>query len=363
MTTSVPLDEERLLDEAKIQAFVTKAQADYSGTLVTALCVLGDRLGLFQDLAANGPATSQELADRTGIQERYAREWLRGLTAAGYLEETPRSGRFVLPPEHAPVLAEESGPMFMGGALQMVPALWAPLDHLTRAFREGGGVAQSEYPPDMWRGMERFTGSWFESVLLDEWITALPDIGERLVEGIVSADVGCGAGRASLTLARAFPRSRFVGFDVFEAQIERARENAERAGLSDRVGFELLDVTKGLPGRYDLVTTFDVIHDAADPAGLLRAIRAATEDDGDYLMLEINCQDRPADNQGPVAAMFYGFSVLYCMTTSLADGGAGLGTCGMPEAKVRELATAAGFSRVERVPVEDPLNVLYDIKP
>lgn len=357
MATSVPFD------EAKIQAFGEKVAEDYSSTLVTALCTLGDRLGLFKDLAANGPATSRELAERTGVQEPYAREWLRGLAAAGYLEEQAGTGRFVLPPEHAPALAEESGPMFMGGAFQMLPGLWAPFDHLVRAFREGGGVAQSEYPADLWDGMQRFTGDWFESVMLDEWIITLPDLGERLVEGITSADVGCGAGRASITLAKAFPRSRFVGFDVFEHQIELARVNAEREGLSDRVRFEVLDAAEGLPDQYDLVTTFDVVHDAPDPATMLRAIRAATKEGGDYLMLEANCQDQPQKNKGPVAAMFYGLSTLYCMPTSLAMGGLGVGRCGLPESTVRELCEAAGFSRVERVPVEDPFHILYDIKP
>jgi hypothetical protein len=129
------------------------------------------------------------------------------------------------------------------------------------------------------------------------------------------------------------------------------------------VRFELLDAVGGLPGRYDIVTTFDVVHDAVDPRGLLRAIRAAVKDDGSYLMLEINCADRHEDNAGPLAAMFYGFSVFYCMTTSLAHGGEGLGTCGMPAAKVRELCAEAGFATVERVPIENPFNALYEIRP
>lgn len=143
----------------------------------------------------------------------------------------------------------------------------------------------------------------------------------------------------------------------------RARAKAEEAGVADRVTFETVDVVQGLPGRYDLVTTFDVIHDAAEPQRLLAAIRAAVKDDGDYLMLEVNCQDRPEDNVGPVASMFYGFSMFYCMTTSLASGGAALGTCGMPEAVVRSLCAEAGFSGVARSTADDPFNVLYDIKP
>jgi SAM-dependent methyltransferase len=211
--------------------------------------------------------------------------------------------------------------------------------------------------------MQRFSADWFGSVMLDEWITTLPHLGERLVNGISAADVGCGAGRASITLAKAFPRSRFVGFDSFGHQIALARANAEREGVADRVRFEVLDAAEGLPDQYDLVTTFDVVHDAPDPAGLLRAVRAATRDGGDYLMLEPDSRDRPEENAGRTPTMFYGLSVLYCLTTSLARGGAGLGACGLPEAKVRELCAVAGFSRVDRVPVEDPYNVLYDISP
>jgi SAM-dependent methyltransferase len=249
--------------------------------------------------------------------------------------------------------------MFLGGVYQMVPAALAPYERLIEAFRSGGGVRQSDYPDILWDGMSRFTGSWFENVMVDDWLSTFPHVVERLERGIDVADVGCGAGRALIVLARRFPRSRFTGFDIFPAQVERARTNAEKAGVADRATFETVDAAQGLPRRYDLVTTFDVVHDAAEPKRLLAALRAAVEDDGDYVMLEINCED----NVGPVAAMFYGFSVFYCMTTSLANGGAGLGARGMPEAVVRSLCTEAGFSDVTRSTAEDPFNVLYDIKP
>ncbi|MGW0811854.1 methyltransferase domain-containing protein [Streptomyces viridiviolaceus] len=353
---------QRAVDEAKLEAFMKKALGDISGMMTVGQCHLGDRLGLFRDLAANGPAGSQELADRLNLHERYVREWLRGLTAAGYLEE-PQPGRFVLPAEHAPALADESGPMFLGGIYQMMPAALAPYQRLIEAFRNGGGVRQSDYPDLLWDGMSRFTGSWFESVMVDDWLSTFPHVVERLERGIDVADVGCGAGRALIVLARRFPRSRFTGFDILPVQVERARANAERAGVADRVGFETADAVRGLPGRYDLVTTFDVVHDAAEPKRLLAALRAAVKDDGDYLMLEVNCEDRPEDNVGPVASVLYGFSMFYCMTTSLADGGAALGTCGMPEAVVRRLCAEAGFSEVARSTADDPFNVLYDIKP
>ncbi len=351
------------LDEAKLGAFMEKALGNFSGSMVTALATLGDRLGLFEELAENGPATPAELADRADVNERYAAEWLRGLTAAEYLEHDPGTGRYTLPPEHVPVLAQENGPMFLCGGYQMLPGILGPIDQVVEVFRSGGGVQQSEYGADWWDGMQRFTGSWFENLLLGEWMPALPHIHEKLVAGGTAADVGCGSGRASIAYAKAYPNSRFVGFDAFEGQLERARANAEAEGVADQISFELLDVSKGLPDKYDLVTTFDVIHDAVDPRGLVKAIREGTKEDGSYLMLEINCADRHEDNSGALAAMFYGFSVFYCMTTSLAHGGEGLGTCGMPEAKVRELCTEAGFGSVERAPIEEnPFNVLYEAR-
>ncbi|MFG2292106.1 methyltransferase domain-containing protein [Streptomyces sp. NPDC048603] len=349
-------------DDAKVEAFMEKALGDLSGTMAAGLCALGDRLGLFRSLAEHGPATSAELADRLDLKERYVREWLRGLTASGYLTELG-SGRFFLPNEHVPALADDSGALFLGGVYQMLPGLWAPYEQLAQAFRAGGGVRQEDYPPSLWDGMSRFTGSWFETVMIDEWLSTFPHVVERLEEGVEVADVGCGAGRALLVLARAFPRSRFTGFDNFPGQVERARANAERAGLTDRVSFGTADAARGLPGRYDLITTFDVIHDAAEPERILAAVRSALRDDGDYLMLETNSRDRAEENLGPVASLMYGFSVFYCMTTSLADGGAALGTCGLPESTVRELCAGAGFGEVVRSTKEDPFNVLYDIRP
>jgi 2-polyprenyl-3-methyl-5-hydroxy-6-metoxy-1,4-benzoquinol methylase len=352
-----------VLDQARVEAFMGKIVEDFSGTMTTLLCVLGDRLGLFGALAQRGPTTAAELAQRAGVSERYALEWLSGLAAAEYLGYDPTRGRYALPPEHQPAFAQEAGPMFLCGGYQMVHGMLKPFDRLVAAFRDGGGVSQEEFPDEWWDGMQRFTASWFENLLLDEWLPALPHVTEKLQRGALVADVGCGSGRAVLKLAEAFPKSRFVGFDAFEGQIARATRNAEHAGVPDRVGFKLLDVAQGIPGEYDLITTFDVIHDAVDPLGIIEAIRGALKREGSYLLLEINCQDHREDNVGPIAALFYGFSVFYCMTTSLAHGGEGLGTCGCPEAKVRELCGQAGFGQVERVAVENPFNVLYEIRP
>ena len=351
------------VEPSAVEAFAGRALGDIAGLMTALFCVVGDRLGLFAALADGGPATSDELAGRAGVDERYAREWLRGLTAAGYLAHDRTTGRFSIPAAHVPVLAEEGGPWFFGGVYQETAGALPVLGRVIDVFRTGGGVDQSEYTQDFWAGMERFTGAWFDHLLIPVWLPALPEVASRLEQGADVADVGCGAGRALIRLADAYPASRFVGYDAFEGQLERARANAAAAGVDDRVRFELFDAARGLPARYDVITTFDVVHDAVDPLGLLRSIRDALTGDGVYVMLEVNSADDPADNAGPLAATYYGFSLFYCMTTSLAHGGAGLCTCGMPEATVRELATAAGFGEVSRAPVDNPFNVIYELRP
>ncbi len=215
----------------------------------------------------------------------------------------------------------------------------------------------------MWDGLERFTCTWFENLLLQQWVPAMPDVKAHLERGCDVADVGCGRGHAIIKLAQAFPRSRYVGYDNFGPTVARATANAREAGVSDRVRFEERDVSKGLPAKFDVITTFDVVHDAVDPLQLLQSIRGALRPGGIYVCLDINCSEKLEENANPLGAMFHGVSVFYCMTTSLANNGAGLGTLGFHEAKVRELCEKAGFSSVRRVPLENPFNNLYEAKP
>lgn len=354
---------EATLDNAKVEQFVGKVLSDTSATMTTLLATVGDRLGLFKDLATNGPATSEAFASRTGINERYAREWLGGMATAGYVNYDPATRCFALPPEHAPALAQEGGPYFFGGVHQMIPSFAGILDQVTTSFRTGGGVQQSAYGDAFWDGMERFSNGWFENLLVQQWIPAMPDVETKLRKGAVLADVGCGRGRGVIKLAQAFPSSQYVGYDVFGPSVERARANARAAGVAERVSFEQLDASQGIPRQYDVITTFDVVHDAVDPLRLLQAIRRALQPDGVYVCLDINCSDKLEENAGPLGAMFHGFSVFYCMTTSLANGGAGLGTVGFHERKVRDLCDEAGFSSVRRLPLENPFNNVYEVRP
>jgi SAM-dependent methyltransferase len=357
------MTETATFDPARQEEFVGKVVDQISGTMTTLLAAIGDRLELFKNLAECGPATSAELASRTKLNERYLREWLGGMATAGYLNYEVPTKRFTLPAEHTSVLAQENGPFFVGGIYQMLPAEAGVFDQVVSAFRNGGGVPQSQYSEMMWDGLERFTSTWFENFLLQQWIPAMPDVKAHLERGCDVADVGCGRGRGLIKLAQAFPRSRYIGYDNFGPTVTRATANGREAGVSDRVRFEERDVSKGLPAQFDVITTFDVVHDAVDPLQLLQSIRGALRPGGVYVCLDINCSDKLEENANPLGAMFHGVSVFYCMTTSLANNGAGLGTLGFHEAKVRDLCERAGFSSVQRVPRENPFNNLYEAKP
>jgi 2-polyprenyl-3-methyl-5-hydroxy-6-metoxy-1,4-benzoquinol methylase len=349
------------LDTDRAAAFTARVLGDTSAATTVVLAALGDRLGLFASLATDGPATSDELAARTGTDERYVREWAAGLVAAGYLDRDPVDGRIALPAEHAPTLAEEAGPAFLGGVHQELLGAFQRYHRVADAFRTGGGVAPEDLHEDVWLGTERFTAAWHRNLLIPQWLPLMPEVLGRLRAGARVADVGCGAGHAAVALANAFPSCTVVGYDAHAPVVERAHALAAEAGVADRVSFAALDAAAGLPERFDVITTFDVLHDAVDPQRMLRAIHDALDPDGVHVCLEINCADHSADNIGPIATLLYGFSVLYCMTTSLAHGGAGLGTMGLPPARLRELARRAGFARVRQVEMDNPFNILYEL--
>lgn len=360
----MPAETTGVLEQAAVEAFAERVLGDYAGANAFFMAGIGDRLGLFKELAANGAATSDELATRTRLQERYVREWLGGMAAAGYLDYEPATGRYALPADHVPVLAEEAGPFFFGSAFfDFSTNFGETYRRLVDAFRDGGGVPQSEYGAEVAESIERFTAPWFEHMLVQQWLPLMPDTLAKLEEGAIVCDVGCGRGRALSKLAAAFPRSRFVGYDVYEPAIQAARARVQDAGVADRVRLEVRDAAQGFGERFDVVTTFDVLHDSVDPRGILSAIRSALSSDGRYICLEINCADRPQDNLGPLGTVLYGLSLAYCLPVSLAEGGAGLGTLGLPERRLSQLATEAGFSKVRRVPIDDPFNSVYELTP
>jgi len=349
------------MNEQLAAEFTGRVLTDTAAAATTVLAAFGDRLGLFKDLAAHGPATSTQLAARTGLNERYVREWLGGMYAAGYLTYAESDQRYTLPAEHVPTLATEPGPAFFGGVHQELLGAVQRYDTVLGSFRTGGGVHAGHLHPDVAAGTGRFTAQWHRNLLVQDWLPRVPETQAKLRDGAHVADVGCGAGLAVITLASAFPAATYVGYDVSPAAVETARNNAKEAGVEERVRFEERDAAAGLPEHFDVITTFDVVHDAVDPLGMLRSIREGLRPNGRYLCLDINCSADPTENVGPIASLLYGFSLLYCMTTSLAEDGEGLGTLGLPEPKLRELAIRAGFSAVERVAMDNPFNSLYEL--
>jgi SAM-dependent methyltransferase len=351
------------IDPTEVEAFAGRALGDLAGFMTTLMAGIGDRHGLFTDLATHGPATSGALAERTGTQERLLREWLGAMASAGYISYDPTSQHFALPAAHVPVLAQEGGPAFLGGFHQMLLGGLPIVEPVIEAFRQGGGVPLSAYPEAYWDNAARLTASWIENLLVPAWLPLVPDVYAKLQQGCRVADIGFGRGRALITLAKAFPESRFVGYDVHGPNVDAATTRARAEGVADRVSFRQLDATEGLPATYDLVLTFDVLHDIPDPVHLLRVIRETLAPDGSYLCLEFNSADTLEGNLGPVGVLLYTSSVIYCVSTALARGGESLGAAGLPESKLRELATEASFSSVRLVPIQNPLNALYDLRP
>ncbi|NIR28795.1 MAG: class I SAM-dependent methyltransferase [Gammaproteobacteria bacterium] len=346
------------LDQEKQERFVEHALGDLKGGMMMLMTNLGDRLGLFHALAER-PMTSRELADATRLHERYVREWLSSVTCGGYVEYDPQTQTYTLPPEHAPVLVDAKSPVFFCGLYQEMAALWQILPKLKEKFRNGGGLAIEDYSREWWDGMERFTATWFENFLLQEWIPKANGLKQRLHDGAHVADVGCGRGQALVKLAETFPKMTAVGYDLSDTNLEGAKRLARDAGVADRIRFRKHDVHDGLPDQHDIAMTFDAVHDFKDPQRAFEGICRSLSDDGTYLLLEFRVGEHLEDNLGPIGAMFYAWSVTYCMTTSLGMGGVGLGTCGMSESVVRKLADRAGFTRVEVVPFDNPFNKLY----
>ena len=349
------------VDWDEVKAFAGLMTNDIGAAMQGALTYIGDRLGIFKALAS-APATVEELAERTSLNERYLREWLGAMTAARYIDYNPAMARYSISPEHAMILADETSQFYMGGFMQMIVPEVAMAPKLLESFRTGRGLPQSEYPPEVFEAIERGSAPMYRHQLLRKWIPAMPEVEAKLQQGAVALDVGCGSGRATMALATAFPNSQFHGYDAHPGSVERARANAAAAGFAARTSFDVVDCTKLPAAKFDFITAFDVIHDSVDPVGLLSSIRQALKPDGAFLMVEVNVSARLEDNINPMGRMMYSVSTLYCMTVSLAHGGAGIGAL-MGEPKAREITAQAGFSKFTRLPVKDAFSVLYELRP
>jgi SAM-dependent methyltransferase len=350
------------IDEAKVEQFVGQALGELGATLNAALVVIGDRLGLYKAMADSRPVTAAELADRTGTNERSVREWLNAQAAGGYVSYEPQTERYVLPPEHAVVLADESSPAFMPGAFQLMAAAVRDEPKITESFRHGAGVGWHEHSHGVFEGCERFFRPGYQANLVQSWIPALDGVEQKLRHGAHVADVGCGHGASTLIMAQAYPESTFVGFDYHAGSIEQATERARAAGVAGRVRFEVASA-QDFPGTdYDLVTTFDCLHDMGDPVTAARHVFETLDADGTWLIVEPFAGDRVEDNLNPVGRIYYAASTLLCTPASLSqDVGLALGAQA-GEARLRDVVTAGGLNRFRRA-AETPFNLVLEARP
>jgi SAM-dependent methyltransferase len=348
------------IDQAKLDEFMGHFVGDLGAALSAALVVIGDRLGLYRAMADGQGVTPEELAERTGTDSRYVREWLSNQAAGGYV--TYSDGRFSLTPEQSLALAQEGSPAFVPGAFQLATSLVKDEEKIRRAFQSGDGVGWHQHHHDLFQGTERFFRPGYAANLISSWIPALGGVQAKLESGALVADVGCGHGASTILMAEAFPSSEFVGFDYHEASIEHARRLASEAGLDGRVSFEVAPA-KGYPGEsYDLVAMFDCLHDMGDPVGASAHVLNTLDADGTWMIVEPYAGDQLEDNLNPVGRVYYGASTLVC-TPASRDQEVGLALGAQAgEARLREVVTAGGFTRFRRA-TETPFNLVLEARP
>lgn len=347
------------LDPSKLEAFMGKAVMDMGAAMHATLVVLGDKLGLYRAMAGAGQLTSTELAARTNTSERYVREWLNANAASGFVTYDAVTRTYELPPEQAFALTTLDLP----GAYHIISAVFKDEPKITQAFRTGEGVGWHEHDANLFFGTERFFRPNYEQHLLGSWIPALDGVKEKLAGGAIVADIGCGHGASTILMARAFPKSRFYGFDYHSGSIEYARHVAGRDGLLDQITFEVAS-SKSYPvnGGYDLVTFFDCLHDMGDPTGAAKHVLSSLKSDGAWMIVEPFANDAPEENHNPVGRVFYSASTMICTPASLAqEVGAALGAQAGEE-RIRSVVTEAGFGSFRRA-AQTPFNLVFEARP
>jgi SAM-dependent methyltransferase len=349
------------MDQARLEQFAGQAVGDMAAAISGLLVHIGDRLGLYRAMADGGPVTPEALALQTGTASRYVREWLGNQAAGGYVCYRAEDGTFELPAEHAAVLADENSPVFLGGAYEAIASCYFDYTSLIGAFRAGSGVGWEQHDERLFSGVRRLFGPSYAAYLTTAWIPALDGVEAKLLAGASVADVGCGLGASTIIMAEAYPHSTFAGYDYHEPSIAAARKSAANAAVNHRVRFEAA-AAAAFPGTgFDFICMFDCLHDMGDPVGAARHIRETLASDGTLMLVEPYAGDALEENLTPVGRAFYGFSTAVCTPASLAQPvGLGLGAQA-GQARLTEVLTEAGFSRVRRA-AETPFNLILEAR-
>lgn len=353
-------------DALKMFSFVVFSKLE--GAVTAGMIHLGDHLGLYEALATSKDAeTSHSLAQRTSLHERWVREWLHNQVAAGIVAcrdlvaETPE---FYLTPEAALVLATPDHPAYGMGMFHRLPQTMGALKDMPQSFRTGLGYDYDSHGPEGAVGIERSFEPWNQNFLVPVVLPELEGMQQKLQSGARVADIGCGAGGLAILLGKTFPQSEIVGYDISKYALQRAEERLSDSGVSN-VSFADPRV-KPIEGKFDLICTFDCIHDMTHPTEMMTTIRQSLKDDGTWLLVDIKAHDSLEMNvkKNPMASLLYGISVLSCMSSAMsAPDGEGLGTLGLSGEKAEDMARAAGFSRFRRMNVDHNVNAFYEVRP
>jgi SAM-dependent methyltransferase len=349
------------IDQAKLDAFATRALGDLAAGYTGVMISLGTKLGLYKALAGAGPLSAKELAKRTGCTERYVREWLNAQAAGGYLGYHAVSDTYELSPEQAMVLADEDSPLYVPHAWNVPASMWFDEPKAIEAFRSGRGVAWGEHDTRMSCGSAAFFRNGYRANLVSQWLPALDGVAAQLEAGIAVADVGCGHGHSTALLAEAFPKSRFFGFDTHTGSIEEARRLAAAAGVTERVDFSVARATDYPDRRYGLICFFDTLHDLGDPVAAARHAAESLAPGGTVMLVEPFANDHVEDNLSLVGQLYYAASSVICCAHAISEGGHLVLGAQAGQARLAQVFRKAGFTHFRRA-AETPFNLIFEVR-
>jgi len=344
-----------------LNALLGRVVQDMGAAAQAPLILIGDKLGLYRAMGDGVPVTPAELAKKTGTAERYVREWLNANAAGQLVQYDADKGTYFMTPEQALVLALDDTPVHLPGFYHLLASLMKDEEKLTEIYRTGKGMGWHEHEKGLFEGTERFFRPTYLANLVSSWIPALEGVEAKLKAGARVADIGCGHGASTLLMAKSYPNSKFFGFDYHLPSIEKAREKAKAAGVSDRVTFEVASA-KDFPGKdYDLVAFFDCLHDMGDPVGAAGHVKTTLAPDGTWMIVEPFANDQLEDNLNPIGRVYYAASTLVCTPASLSqEGGLGLGAQA-GEARLKNVVMQGGFTRFRRA-TETPFNLILEAR-